>query len=238
MKVKLLFNVLLVSSLIYGIANIVISLWDDEVSVMFTLDNRHSAILKEINITNNVINDAIKQYNNNDIKAKIIIGGTNIDNYVVQATNNEYYLNHSLDKNENKLGSIFMDYRNSFSDRNVIIYGHNSNLLSNAPFHDLEQFMNKGFYEDNNTIKLELENTSIVWQIFSVMVIRKTESRHLKINFNDEEWINHIEWLIGNSIYKTGVKVGVNDTILTLQTCYYEPDDSFLIISAKKYNGG
>lgn len=235
MKRKLLFNVLLASALIVGI---VIGLWEDETIFTFLLDDDDNTGLKEINVTNDVINDAIKQYNNNDIKAKLTIEGTNINGYVVQTTNNDYYLNHSISKEEDKFGAIFMDYRNSFFDRNIIIYGHNSKSLSNAPFYELKKFMNKDFYYSHGTIKLETENAFSVWKIFSVMITKKDETRHLKINFNDSEWQNYIKWVINNSIYTTDINIEKNSVILTLQTCYYEPDDSFLIISATKYNGG
>ena len=46
---------------------------------------------------------------------------------VVKGMDNDLYLTKTFSASDNKLGAIFMDYRNasSFSDRNTIIYGHN-----------------------------------------------------------------------------------------------------------------
>src|SRR5574344_291227 len=57
--------------------------------------------------------------NFDELKAKapdtvgwIYVGGTNINYPVVQAGNNDYYLDHSFDETWNDAGWIFMDYRN------------------------------------------------------------------------------------------------------------------------------
>ncbi|MDD6878752.1 MAG: class B sortase [bacterium] len=170
----------------------------------------------------------------NDIVGSIKISGTNINNKIVQTNNNIYYLNHNINKEEDYNGSIFLDYRNKKGDRKYLIYGHNSKTLKNALFHDLEKYVDASFYEKNQYIDLVLNNEKSVWQIFSVMIIDKNINKHMKITFNDEEWIEHISWMKNLSIYNTEVDVNVSDKILTLQTCYYKPNDSFLIINAKK----
>ena len=46
---------------------------------------------------------------------------------MVQTTDNNYYLNHSIDKTNNSAGCIFADCDNKLdgTDKNIIIYGHN-----------------------------------------------------------------------------------------------------------------
>ena len=61
-----------------------------------------------------------------DLVAWIEIPGTPLSLPVVQGKDNDYYLNHDIEKSRNALGVPFMDYRNKadFSDQNTIIYGH------------------------------------------------------------------------------------------------------------------
>ena len=64
---------------------------------------------------------------NADTAAWLRIEGTSIDYPIVQASDNEFYLNQDFNKNKSKAGSIFMDCRNGqdLEDRNTILYGHN-----------------------------------------------------------------------------------------------------------------
>ena len=179
-------------------------------------------------------NKADIEHNNDDIIGRIKIDGTNINNYIVQSEDNDYYLNHNLDKEEDIAGSIFLDYRNTFSDKKLLIFGHNGRKLKTVPFHDLEKFMDKIFYDEHKYINLELDNEKSTWIIFSVMLSNKGDNTHMKITFNDEEWINHINWLKSNSLYDTNVDVGLNDRIVTLQTCNFNPENTYLLISAKE----
>ena len=55
------------------------------------------------------------------------INNTNINYIVIKGKDNEYYLNHNLNKQKNIAGWIFADYKNKLdgSDKNIVIYGHN-----------------------------------------------------------------------------------------------------------------
>lgn len=164
----------------------------------------------------------------------IYIDGTSISNVIMQSSDNDYYLNHAPDGSYDVLGSIFMDYRNNINDRKILIFGHNAEKLSGSPFHDLEKYTDYSFYKNHQYIDLTLNNEKSRWQIFSVMIVSNTTNKHMKINFTTAEWEEHISWMISNSIYDTGIDVGNNDRIITLQTCYYDVAETFLIISAKK----
>ena len=61
----------------------------------------------------NVMEQYRIQYNNSDIVALLDIPNTNINTVVPRGEDNEFYLNHSPDKQENSLGSVFLDYRNN-----------------------------------------------------------------------------------------------------------------------------
>lgn len=219
--------------LIVGLIVVILPLLNKENNVVQTFKN-FDPIKIITNKSEAKVKDEDKNVISKDIIGKISIPGTNIDSDLMQTTDNEYYLNHSIDGKKNYKGSIFMDYRNTTYDRKLLIYGHNSETLKNVPFHDLEKYLSKSFYNLHKNINLTLNNEESTWEIFSVMIVEEGNNNHMKITFNDKEWIKHIDWMKKNSVYDTYVDVGVDDKIVTLQTCYYKPKNSYLIVNAKK----
>lgn len=181
--------------------------------------------------------DALKkEFNNPDIKGTINIPGTDINTAFVQTTDNEFYLNHAIDKSESKIGSAFMDYRNTLIDKAIVMYGHNSRTLKPI-FHSLENYTSESFFNEYNQITLTTEFGEYNYVVFSVMILEKTDTQHVEINFTSEEEYNaQLEWIKLNSIYNTSIEVNSNDNILLLQTCYYYPKNSYLVIVAKRVN--
>ena len=90
---------------------------------------------------------------NSDAIAWIKVNGTDIDFPVVKGTDNSYYLTHNFDKEKNKAGWIFADYRNKFdgTDKNIIIYGHN--MKNGSMFASLKDVIKEEWYNNENTEK-------------------------------------------------------------------------------------
>lgn len=206
----------------------IVSKEDDKQSDSNTGDIHDSVDVNEDTDTNTINNT------DSNVIGSIHIDGTSISNEILQGSDNEYYLNHTKDGKYDIMGSIFMDYRNNLEDRKLLIYGHNARSLEGAPFHDLEMYVDKTFFNNHQYIDLTLNNESSKWQIFSVMIVPKTSNVHMKITFNDLEYLEHLNWMKENSLYDTGVTVSTTSKIITLQTCYFEGGDSLLIINAKK----
>ena len=180
-----------------------------------------------------VIDENKPNYINNQV-GYIKIDDTNIDALLMQYTDNDYYLTHDENGNYSIFGSIYMDYRNNIDDKKILIFGHNTKNAKVSPFKDLEKYGNESFYQNHSIINLELNGTLHQYKIFSVIVTSNKSNKHMKLGFKDNEWEEHLNWLVNDSIYDTNTDVNTNDFIITLQTCYYEPDQSFIIISAKR----
>lgn len=180
---------------------------------------------------NSVILEYQKQFNNTDIIGELSIPNTDLKVPVAHTSDNEYYLSHLLDKSYNTAGSVFLDYRNNISDRKILIYGHNSTLVD-TEFTLLENYANKDYYDQHSDIYLKTLDEEYHYKIFSVYIATK-DYRHVNLLLNDSEYINHLKWFKEQSIYDTSVDVSDED-ILVLQTCYYQPKGSYLIIVAKK----
>lgn len=180
----------------------------------------------------NVVLNYQKGFNNTDIIAELSIENTDLVTPVAKGNDNEYYLNHLLDKSRNSLGSVFLDYRNNIDDRKILIYGHNSENVY-TEFHLLENYLDEEYYYDHDDITLKTVDNTYNYKIFSIY-IATTNLQHVNLNFTDTEYYEHLNWLKNNSIYNTGVTIDPNSEILVLQTCYFGIDNSYLIIVAKK----
>lgn len=170
-----------------------------------------------------------EHYLNDDIIGSLKIEGTNINTLLVKANDNEYYLNHSLNKQYDEIGSIFVDYRVNLDSKQINIYGHNSNVYD-VPFKELEKFLNKDFYENHKYITIWDGIKANTYEIFSVQIIT---NNYEYMNVNSNNWSKHIKEL-NKSIYDTKLQATINDDILVIQTCNYNPINSFLIINSKK----
>ncbi len=168
-------------------------------------------------------------YNNNDIIGAIKIEGTKINNLIVKSTNNKYYLNHSLNKEYDERGSIFIDYRVDLNSKQINIYGHNSNVFE-LPFKELEKYLDKDFYNSHKYVEIYDGSKKIYYEIFSVQIVTQ-DYEHMNIFPNDLQ--KHVNQL-NESIYKTSTKATIDDEILVLQTCGYNPKGSLIIINSKK----
>lgn len=155
---------------------------------------------------------------NSDAIAWIKVDGTDIDFPVVKGTDNSYYLTHNFDKEKNKAGWIFADYRNKFdgTDKNIIIYGHN--MKNGSMFASLKDVIKEEWYnnENNKYIALITENENCKYQVFSVYQI-ETEEYYLQTNIsNFKEFVEKIK---GRSKKDFNVDIKETDSILTLSTC-------------------
>ena len=155
---------------------------------------------------------------NSDAIAWIKVNGTDIDFPVVKGTDNSYYLTHNFDKEKNKAGWIFADYRNKFdgTDKNIIIYGHN--IKNGSMFASLKDVIKEEWYnnENNKYIALITENENCKYQVFSVYQI-ETEEYYLQTNIsNFKEFVEKIK---GRSKKDFNVDIKETDSILTLSTC-------------------
>ena len=193
------------------------------------VDIKEDKINSDINDNETIDNETIKTIDldlnnlksiNSDTVAYLKVESTNINYPVVQSNDNEYYLNHSFNKNKNQEGWIFLDYRNNINDldNNTIIYGHNR--LTGTMFGTLKNLLNKSYQEStNHYIYLTTENNNYVFEVFSTY-ITSNESYYLKTTFEDDnEYLEFLNTLKTRSTYNFNIELNSDDKIITLSTC-------------------
>ena len=101
-------------------------------------------------------------------------------------------------------------------------------------FAQLTKFKDKDFFNQNNLIKIEDENNTYTYEVFSVYVADFNNKDYLKVNFNNEQdKENYINYIKSRSLYKKDIEVNSSDDIITLYTCSYEFDDARTIVHGK-----
>ena len=253
----IIFSILCSITLVYSIYNIIVWKLDsnktnnqieeiqEEIPIIEIEDNDNTEIIEqeeEIPKSNpywdyigmNMIDVNFSELKNinNDVRGWIKLNGTNINYPFVQASDNKYYLTHSLDKSYNSAGWLFLDYRNNINNnKNTIIYAHGR--TDKTMFGSLRNVLTNNWLKDTNNyvIKISTETENSLWQIFSTYHL-PTTSDYLQTNFNnDNEFQDFINMINSRSSYNFNTNVTSTDNILTLSTCYNNSDK--MVVHAK-----
>ena len=171
---------------------------------------------------------------NSDTVAWVKVEGTDVEYTVVQANNNDYYLNHNFEKQYNSAGWIFADYKNKLdgTDKNIIVYGHNRR--DGSMFASLKNILKEEWYtnEENRKVTFVTEDEYSTYEVFSVYQIER-EEYYLTTSFANGEFREFIENIKNRSTVDFNVDVTEADRILTLSTC--ANDNKYrVVLHAKK----
>lgn len=178
----------------------------------FTLQHIHTKAPIEINL------EALKEINS-DVIGWIVIPHTEISYPIVQGEDNSYYLKHTWDKENNNVGAIFMEARNSaeLNDFNTIVYGHR--MRDNSMFGRLKYYVDQEYWKQHPQIYVIDESGGHKYDIFAAYEVT-VEDGVFDINFeSEEEKQKYINECLEKSVINTKIVPEVKDEILTLSTC-------------------
>lgn len=170
-----------------------------------------------------------------------------INESVVQGQSNDTYLRTYWKTMEyDSAGSIFMDFRNSLQDQNIVIYGHYV-YLSKDPsgtkmFTPLRFLSEEENYEENKTFYLllngEIREYEICVVYYCPLYNDNTETgedmQYYTTNFTEEYFNTYKAAILKEAFYDTGVDFDYSDRFVTLQTCVENRDDLREIVLAKE----
>lgn len=183
------------------------------------------------------VNEKWNEYKalNSDYIGDIIFAEGLLNEKFVQATDNEKYLNLSWDLVESTHGAVFMDYRNTMEDQNIILYGHYVYKDESLIFGPLHNLIKQENYEKNKFINLNLENEQRTYEIANVFYYEMDNPtlEYFHTNYDEDYFNLYFENVKNRSFYDTGVEIKYGDQFLTLQTCVRNRDDLRLIVIAK-----
>ena len=206
-------------------------------SEIVTPDTPPEVIETDPNLEIRDINELRKSYSNNDIVGVIKIESIGLETIVVQGSDNSYYLKHDINKNSSIFGTEFVDSRNSTNlteDKQINVYGHNSrnkDYYDNLEFTKLNKITDKETFEKLSNIYFYVDGAVLEYKPYVVKVIT-TDNEYTRLIYRSPEILKkHLENLTSNTMYcKDECNIPEDKKIIILQTCYYEPDDSYLLL--------
>ena len=190
--------------------------------------------------------EVLDEYKNLLNKNKKLIGwvkiaDTYIDYPVMQTTDNEYYLDHNLNQEYDKNGSIFMDKDCDVikPSTNYILYGHH--MKSGRMFGSLQKYESESYYKKHSYIEFDTIYEKGTYQIMYAFRSRVYSEEEIVFKYyqfidaNSElEFNSYMQEMAALSYYDTGVTAEYGDQLLTLSTCDYQETDGRFVVVAKK----
>lgn len=179
---------------------------------------------------------------NNDLVGWLTVEGTKIDYPVMQCGDDEYYLYHNFEREEDKYGSLYVK---SIADihtpgTNVIIYGHH--MKDDSMFGELDRYESEEFYKGHGQISFDTLYERRRYKVIAAFLTQVPESeddsefQYYKFYQADteEEFQYFYENVKEMSIYDTGITAEFGDTFLTLSTCSGFAENGRFVVVAKR----
>ncbi len=157
---------------------------------------------------------------NPDVVGWISIPDTVLSYPLMQGEDNDYYLSHTWQKAESRLGSLYLDYRNAddLSDFNSILYGHR--MRGDDMFGSLKYYEEQAHWEAHPAIYLVLDEGVRRYDIFAAYEIDSSNCHTYRLGLEAVDGQQaYINYCTKQSDLDTGIVPEEDDHILTLSTC-------------------
>ena len=157
---------------------------------------------------------------NPEVIGWISVYGTKIDYPVVQADNNEKYINTNVKGEYSLSGSIFLDSHNKkdFTDFNSILYGHH--MERNAMFGDVEKFKGNDYFSSHKFGNLYVNGRNYGVEFFAFLEVDAYESEIYAPGIKgDEARRTYLDRLLAKSTNNRDITIGIREGIVLLSTC-------------------
>lgn len=196
---------------------------------------------------------------NPDTAGWITVPNTNVDNIVVQTTDNDYYLDRDFHGNKNIAGQIYVDFRCIINDYdnnqtdNVVLYGHNQ--ADQSMFGTLKKYKikkdntkNFDFYVQNPTFTFSSLYEEYTYKIIALFVIEVEPYQtrdgiifdyHNFVNFTKKRPFDTFsDSIMARTAVNTGVDFNKDDKFMTLSTCSNEFEPSRFVVIGRRVRDG
>ncbi|MEG0979744.1 MAG: class B sortase [Oscillospiraceae bacterium] len=172
---------------------------------------------------------------NNDVVGWITVPGTDINEEVLQASDNDYYLRRKIDKTNSIWGCYFVDFKCNLKSKEdlsrvTIIYGHSLKDYSDGKkFTQLKRYNDIDFCKQNQIISFSLLYEKLDFQIFAI------SKMPIDFNYIEAEPTNDKFGEVLAKLYETNInffpeiKVSKDDHILLLQTCTSDKNYRYIV---------
>lgn len=167
---------------------------------------------------------------NSETVAYVYIPGTQLDEPVVQTTDNATYLDKRFDGvNEPLMGTVFMDADNKkdFSDRLTWLFGHarGSKVSDHRMFKDVNYFSRQDYFDKHPYVVIETPERKYYYEAVAMIIVPE-ETAFYRTSFDDDaDFEKQLTTIYDTAqVKKPNVKVSSKDKYLVLSTCREEDD--------------
>ena len=167
---------------------------------------------------------------NKESVAYVNIPGTELDEPVVQTTDNATYLDKTFDGgNVPYLGTVFMDTDNKkdFSDRLTWLFGHarGSKVGDHRMFNDVNYFDKQEFFDKHPYVVIETPERKYYYEAIAMIIVPETTAFYRTSFDDDKDFETQLSAVYDEAqIKKPNVKVSAKDKYLVLSTCREEDE--------------
>lgn len=175
--------------------------------------------------------DALKKINP-DTAGWLIAAGGEIDGPVVQASDDEYYLDHRFDGSKSSAGTFFADMASApaFKTPCTVVYGHNRK--DGSMFHPLLKYKDRDFFETHPYFTVITEDGEKEYRIVSAFYSDYYDIPGVGDGETDPGEI--FENAVNRSLYDTGEdSTGFDpgkDRLVILCTCEYSGKENRMVV--------
>lgn len=167
---------------------------------------------------------------NSETVGYVYIPGTQLDEPVVQTTDNATYLDKTFDGgNQPLMGTVFMDADNKkdFSDRLTWLFGHarGSKVTDHRMFKDVNYFSRQDYFDKHPYVVIETPERKYYYEAVAMIIVPE-ETAFYRTSFDDDaDFEKQLTTIYDTAqVKKPNVKVSSKDKYLVLSTCREEDD--------------
>ena len=167
---------------------------------------------------------------NSDTIAYVYALGTELDEPVVQTTDNSTYLDKRFDGgHEPYMGTVFMDTDNKkdFSDRLIWLFGHarGSKVGDHRMFNDVNYYSRQDYFDEHPYVVIETPERKYYYEAVAMIIVPE-ETAFYRTSFDDDkDFQTQLTTIYETAeVKKPNVKVSAKNKYLVLSTCREEDE--------------
>ena len=156
--------------------------------------------------------------------------GTELDEPVVQTTDNETYLNKTFDGgNEPLMGTVFMDTDNKkdFSDRLTWLFGHarGSKVADHRMFNDVNFYDKQDYFDQHPYVVIETPDRKYYYEAMCLVIVTEDTAFYRTSFTDDKDFTTQLKKVYEDGQTKNpNIKIKASDKYLVLSTCREEDE--------------
>jgi len=156
--------------------------------------------------------------------------GTELDEPVVQTTDNETYLNKTFDGgNEPLMGTVFMDTDNKkdFSDRLTWLFGHarGSKVADHRMFNDVNFYDKQDHFDQHPYVVIETPDRKYYYEAMCLVIVPEDTAFYRTSFTDDKDFTTQLKKVYEDGQTKNpNIKIKASDKYLVLSTCREEDE--------------